>query len=41
MKNPKWDKSGWEISVKIPLDKARYTSYAIAVNKRNAKAKLT
>lgn len=40
MKNPKWDRSGWEISVKLPLDKGSHTSYAVAVNKRDAKARL-
>lgn len=39
-KNPKWDKSGWEISVKKELDKGAHTVYAVAMDKNGATSKL-
>lgn len=40
MINPNWIKSGWELSVSMPLDKGTHRAHAISVNKRGDKFRL-
>jgi hypothetical protein len=37
MKKSDWGKSGWELGVKISLNKGMHTAYAVAYNKKDAK----
>jgi len=39
-KNPNWQKSGWDISIKITLAKGTHKAYAVAVNKQGGKNRL-
>jgi hypothetical protein len=40
MKNPNWVKSGWTLSVQMPLEKGKHKAHAISVNKRGEQLRL-